>query len=57
MKILKKSEVVKKVGLSQVTIWRMEKKGIFPRRRQLSERRVGWVESEIEEWILARKIV
>lgn len=57
MKIMKKSEVVKKVGLSPVTIWRLEKDGKFPRRRQLSERRVGWVESEIDDWIKARKIV
>jgi prophage regulatory protein len=51
MRILKANEVVKVIGLSKVTIWRMERSGTFPKRINLSDRRVGWIESEILEWL------
>ena len=51
MCILNSNEVVKKIGLSKVTIWRMERAGLFPKRINLSDRRVGWAESEIEAWL------
>jgi len=54
MRILNSNEVVKKIGLSKVTIWRRERDGSFPKRINLSERRVGWVESEIDDWVDSR---
>lgn len=54
MRILKANEVVKVIGLSKVTIWRMERSGTFPKRINLSDRRVGWIESEILEWLESR---
>ena len=54
MRILKTNEVVKIIGLSKVTIWRMERSGTFPKRINLSDRRVGWIESEILEWLESR---
>ena len=44
-------------GLSRTTLWRLEKSGDFPRRRQLSPRRVGWVESEVLIWLEAKVAV
>ncbi len=41
-------------SLSRVTRWRMERKGTFPRRRQISPNRIGWLESEIQAWVEAR---
>ncbi len=38
------------VGLGRTTIWRLEKDGRFPKRRQLSDRRVGWLRKDVEEW-------
>jgi hypothetical protein len=32
----------------------LEGKGRFPKRIRLSERKVGWFEHEIDEWIAAR---
>jgi predicted DNA-binding transcriptional regulator AlpA len=32
----------------------LEAKGEFPQRVQLSERAVGWVEAEIDDWCAAR---
>ena len=54
MKILKKKEVVRMTSLSHVTIWRLERKGQFPRRICLSEGRVGWIEQEVLNWIASR---
>ena len=40
--------------LSRVTRWRLERAGKFPRRRQISPNRVGWLESEVQAWVEAR---
>jgi prophage regulatory protein len=50
-RIIRKSELVKIVGLSDVTIWRMEKKGDFPKRIRLGGNSTGWLGSEILSWI------
>lgn len=50
-RILRIPEVVEITGLSRTTIWRVERKGEFPARVQLSENSVGWRESEVKEWI------
>lgn len=39
------------VPLSDSTIWRMERRGKFPRRILISEKRVAWRRSEIERWL------
>lgn len=57
MPILRKREVSKRVGLSPVTIWRLEKVGNFPPRVQLGTRCVGWKEEDIEKWIESRPTV
>ncbi len=44
------------VGLSNTTIWRLERAGAFPRRRQLSASAVGWLRSEILAWIESRAV-
>lgn len=54
MDILNAKQVTEKVSLSRTTIWRLERKGRFPKRVALSERRVGWKEIEIEEWLKTR---
>jgi len=51
--MLRRSEVIKLTGLSDSTIWRMEAKGTFPKRVQLSVRRVGWRYSEVSKWLEA----
>ena len=52
--ILRKREVFNRTGLSQSTVYRMEKAGDFPRRIQISVQCVGWIESEVEDWIERR---
>ena len=48
------SDVALVVPYSRKTVWMMEKKGLFPKRRQLSPGRVAWLGSEIKEWINTR---
>ena len=54
MRVLNVKDVVGMTGLSKVTIWRKEKSGAFPKRINLTPRRVGWIESEIVGWLEAR---
>ena len=55
-KFLSKPEVLSMAGLSHVTQWRMEKRGEFPKRRQISPNRVAWLESEILNWMKSRPV-
>lgn len=50
-RIIRKPELLKKVGLSYPTIWRKEKAGKFPKKVTLGENSCGWIESEVDEWI------
>jgi prophage regulatory protein len=43
-----------RVGLSRVTLWRMERAGKFPSRVRLGENSVGWRLDEVEEWLAER---
>ena len=43
-------------GLSRTTVWRLEAQGDFPRRRQITAKRVGWLVSEVEEWAESRPL-
>lgn len=42
------------VHFSRMHLRRLEKEGAFPRRVQISAKRVAWLESEIRGWIKAR---
>lgn len=53
-RVLRKREVFNRTGLSQSTVYRMEKAGKFPKRIQISIQCVGWVESEVDDWIRQR---
>jgi len=50
-RIIRKPEVLMRVGLSDPSIYRREKLGLFPKRLELGRGTVGWLESEIEAWI------
>jgi predicted DNA-binding transcriptional regulator AlpA len=53
--ILRKRAVHQRTGLSDSTIWRLEKVGEFPERIQVTEAgAVGWFEDEIDAWMHGR---
>ena len=54
MEILRRPAVERKVGLSTTQIYTMMSAGEFPRPIKLAPKAVGWVESEIDEWLQAR---
>ncbi len=54
MKVLRKREVADRIGVSLMTLWRWEKSGDFPRRVQLGQSSVGYLEDEIDQWLQAR---
>lgn len=56
-RILRQAEVEHRTGLSRTSIWRRERDGDFPRRRKIGNGTVGWLESEITEWIRSRPVV
>lgn len=47
-------EVVLITSCSLQHINRLESKGDFPRRRRLGPSRVGWLQSEVNEWMKNR---
>ncbi len=54
---LREPQVLELTKLSKSTRWRLEKKGLFPKKRQLSQNCVGWLKSEIDDWLISREIV
>jgi prophage regulatory protein len=54
-KILRLPNVLDRTGLSRSTIYLRVTEGRFPKPVSLGARAVGWIETEVEEWI-ARKI-
>jgi len=51
MKILKLKDVAEMTALSSSTIYRLMANNSFPKQVKLSDRAIGWVDSEIEEFI------
>jgi len=56
MKFLRIKQVMQATGLSRMTIYRLELADKFPKRRQLRENSVAWLESDISEWIDSRPV-
>ncbi|WP_370647484.1 helix-turn-helix transcriptional regulator [Rhodohalobacter sp. 614A] len=54
IKIIRVNRLCDILSVSRSTLWRMEQTGELPRRRQIAKRTVGWLESEIEEWLKSR---
>ena len=53
-RILRKPAVLDRVALSDTTIWRLEKAGKFPKHVKLGANSIGWLETDIDEWIASR---
>jgi len=52
--IIRLPEVIARTGLRKSFIYSEISQGNFPKSVKLSRRAVGWVESEIDEWIAQR---
>ncbi|HFH3882474.1 MULTISPECIES: helix-turn-helix transcriptional regulator [Pseudomonas aeruginosa group] len=54
MRIIRLKEVMDLTGLARSTVYKYIAASEFPAPVSLGERCVGWLESEIQDWILAR---
>jgi prophage regulatory protein len=54
MRVLKLKSVIEKTSLCHSTIYKLIADGVFPRPIDLTGRAVGWVDSEIDEWIISK---
>lgn len=52
--ILRRRHVEQRTGLSRSTLYQYMKDGAFPKPVQLGLRAVGWLESDVSQWIAAR---
>ena len=53
-RIVREEERRKVTGISRSTWWRLERQGQAPKRRQISENAVGWLESDLRAWLATR---
>ena len=54
MRIIRLKEVIDSTGLARSTIYKYIGEDSFPKPVSLGDRCVGWVDSEVHDWILAR---
>ncbi|MCY1548635.1 Prophage CP4-57 regulatory protein (AlpA) [compost metagenome] len=54
MRIIRLKEVMNTTGLARSTVYKYVSEGNFPKPVGLGDRCVGWLETEVQEWILAR---
>ena len=50
--ILRRKKVEHRTGLSRSTIYLQIQKGLFPKPINLGPRAVGWIENEIDDWLM-----
>ncbi|WP_084813532.1 helix-turn-helix transcriptional regulator [Desulfogranum japonicum] len=53
LRILRMDQVLERVGLGKSTIYERIKEGTFPRQIKLGQRAVGWLEHEVDAWLLS----
>ena len=54
-RVLSLKMVLNRVPISRTTLWRLERKGLFPQRIQISENRVGSIEEDVTASIETKK--
>jgi prophage regulatory protein len=54
LSILRRKQVEARTGLSRSTIYLRVSAGTFPKPVSLGGRAVGWIESEIQQWLEQR---
>ena len=54
MKVVRLQQVMEMTGLGRSTVYKYVSENWFPKPIPLGGRSVGWLESEVVEWIMAR---
>lgn len=50
-RIIRRSEVLARIGLSSSTMYAMIAEGKFPKPMRLGKRAVGWKENDLDAWL------
>lgn len=53
--IIRKRPLAKQLGVSPVTVWRMQQRGDLPPAVRISRGVVGWRQADIQTWLESRK--
>lgn len=53
-RLLRLQDVCRATGLCRSMIYKMEAENRFPQRVKIGHRAVGWVESEVAQWVAER---
>ncbi len=53
-KILRLAQVKEVTGLGRSCIYQLQAEKKFPQRIKIGERAVGWIESEVQQWVAMR---
>jgi prophage regulatory protein len=53
-RLVRRKAVLGQLGVSETTLWRMERRGDFPRPVKITPRLVGYREAEIVAWMYGR---
>jgi prophage regulatory protein len=54
IRVLRLPQVCKVTGLCRSSVYQMETEQRFPRRIKIGARSVGWIESEVQNWLRQR---
>lgn len=52
--VLRIDEVMRRTGLRRTMLYQKVREGEFPQQVSLGARAVGWIDKEVDEWILTR---
>ncbi len=55
LQIIRPTELAEILSVSKQTLWRMENRGELPKRVKISKRAVGWLESDIREFLESKR--
>lgn len=55
LRVIRRTEVLSKTGLSKTAIYNLEQRGEFPKHWMLTPRCAVWSEAEVDAWIAARR--
>jgi prophage regulatory protein len=54
IRLLRLAQVIAMTGLGKTKIYELQAEGDFPRRVRITANSVGWIESEVQEWLATR---
>ena len=51
MRFIRASEVLRMIGVSRTTLWRMVRAGLFPQPVRITKRNTGYIFDDVESWM------